>query len=71
MSRKLHIDIALQRIRSFITENGGNIAAFARSATLRQCTIHDVFKDEFNPTLKTIRKMEQAIPGDWEPEDNK
>jgi hypothetical protein len=41
----------------------------AKRAGVNERTLRDALKqgDEWNPTVKTVAKLEAAIPSDWQP----
>lgn len=39
----------------------------ANACGMHESTIRDIFEDSFNPTRKTIKKLESVIPPDYLP----
>lgn len=56
----------VHRIRSFADAEGLSKGRLAGRAGLRESTLRKFDRDDWNPTLKTLRALESIIPADFD-----
>lgn len=61
--------MAIQRIREFRKETGINRHAFAVNADVAEKTVRNIDDDDWNPNLRTLRRLESIIPDDFTPKE--
>lgn len=57
-----NIESVISRIRSFAAFKGWSKREYARNAKIQDTTLRDFDKPDWNPTRKTLRRMEKVIP---------
>ena len=72
MSTPISTELAIKRIRRFAEVKGWGKTRFATEAGLSDTVLRDFDKDDWNPTLATLQKLEAIIPEDFDvaPEDD-
>lgn len=63
------IDQAIARIRAYRAHRGWSILRFAKEAGMGESTIRHMDHPEWSPTADTLRRLERALPPDWQPGD--
>lgn len=64
----MSIESVISRIRSFAAIKGWSKREYARNAKIQDTTLRDFDKPDWNPTRKTLRRMEKVIPPAFKPE---
>ena len=63
---KLSIDMLIQQLRVYaFAVQGWTKKELAERAGLHQNSMHDIFSDDWSPTIETLRKLEKVIPDDF------
>lgn len=65
----LLINQSIERVRAFLRCEGVRKAEFARSAGLRRSVLTGAEAVDWSPNAETLRKLESAIPSNWQPGD--
>lgn len=60
------IDKSLMLVRAYLSSPGVTKLGFAAAAGLSDSMLRDAHSEEWNPTARTLRALERAIPPDFE-----
>ena len=63
----IHTDSAIARIRAYLKVGGVAKSRLAVLAGVPEGCVRNVYAEEWNPTIETLRKLEAAIPVDFDP----
>lgn len=66
VSKMIHIDSSIARIRAYLKTALVAKSKLASMAGLYEACIRDVESPQWNPTARTLRKIEMAIPSDFD-----
>lgn len=55
------------RLRSWIDKGGLSVAAIAEQSGVDEKIIRFIKDGKGNPTVKTLMKLEEVLPKDWQP----
>jgi ribosome-binding protein aMBF1 (putative translation factor) len=58
----MSIESVITRIRAYATFKGWSRRQYAKAAAIQDTTLRNFHKPDWNPTRKTIRKLEEVIP---------
>lgn len=70
MTDAADIDKSLIRVRAYAKARGWGANRYATEAELNEATVRPMFRDNWNPTAETLRKLEAVIPAGWQPGDD-
>lgn len=69
MSAAADIDKSISRVRAYAKAMKWGANRYAVAAELNEATVRPMFRDAWNPTAETLRKLEAVIPAGWKPGD--
>jgi transcriptional regulator with XRE-family HTH domain len=62
-------DAVIARIRAWMEATRQSAEAFAGIAGVAGNTVRGIERDDWQPSVKTLRKLEAVIPPGWQPDD--
>lgn len=63
----MSIDDAIDRIRAYAAFRGWRKSRLAAEAGMRDTTLRDFDRNDWNPTADTLRRLEAIVPEGFEP----
>lgn len=67
MASMIHIDYAVAKVRAYLKTNGIARFRLATEAGVPEGCVRNVDSDEWNPQTDTLRKLEKALPVNFNP----
>jgi len=61
------VNDSIQRIRAFAASMKWSRNRIATEAGIAESTIRNIFEDDWNPRVETLRQLEKVIPDDFTP----
>lgn len=62
-------DNVIDRIRAWMTANRYSVNGFATIAGVSEGTLRGIHEADWQPSVRTLRKLEAVIPAGWRPGD--
>ena len=63
----LYIEAAIHRIRQYALTNGVSGLALSKRSAVAEGSVRNLHKPDWNPNLKTLRRLEACVPHDFMP----
>jgi len=67
----IHIDLALARLRAYLSQPGKTRTRLAIDAGVPEGCVRNIDSEDWNPRIKTFKKLEEAIPENFTPKNGK
>lgn len=61
---------AVARVRAWRQAMGWAPYRFATAAGVSEATLRGIDSEDWNPTVRTLERLEAVIPSDWQPGDS-